>query len=79
MNCHAGGGSRLAIGLEKLLESYWAGLCQPLKFFPESSFAFAAAHHEACGAEVHESGVVPKNETPAPELTQDINDIWECA
>ncbi len=32
--------------LEKLLESYWAGLCQPLKFFPESSFAFAAADYK---------------------------------
>jgi exodeoxyribonuclease V gamma subunit len=32
--------------LEKLLESYWAGLCQPLKFFPESSYAFAAADYK---------------------------------
>lgn len=33
--------------LEKLLESYWAGLSRPLKFFPESSFAFAAADFKA--------------------------------
>jgi exodeoxyribonuclease V gamma subunit len=32
--------------LEELLERYWAGLCQPLKFFPESSYAFAAADHK---------------------------------
>ena len=29
--------------LEKLLDLYWAGLRQPVKFFPESSFAFAVA------------------------------------
>ncbi len=33
--------------LEKLLEIYWAGLCRPLKFFPESSFAFARADFPA--------------------------------
>ena len=29
--------------LEKLLALYWRGLSEPLKFFPESSFAFATA------------------------------------
>ena len=29
--------------LEQLLQLYWAGLSQPLKFFPESSYAFAKA------------------------------------
>jgi exodeoxyribonuclease V gamma subunit len=29
--------------LEKMLEAYWSGLSQPLKFFPESSYAFADA------------------------------------
>jgi len=29
--------------LEKLLALYWRGLSEPLKFFPESSFAFAIA------------------------------------
>ena len=29
--------------LQALLETYWAGLCQPLKFFAESSHAFAKA------------------------------------
>jgi exodeoxyribonuclease V gamma subunit len=29
--------------LEQLLKLYWAGLREPLKFFPESSYAFAAA------------------------------------
>jgi exodeoxyribonuclease V gamma subunit len=33
--------------LRNLLESYWAGLSQPLKFFPECSFAFAEAEHQA--------------------------------
>jgi exodeoxyribonuclease V gamma subunit len=32
--------------LKVLLESYWSGLCQPLKFFPESSFAFAEADYK---------------------------------
>jgi exodeoxyribonuclease V gamma subunit len=32
--------------LKNLLESYWAGLSEPLKFFPESSFAFAAADYK---------------------------------
>jgi exodeoxyribonuclease V gamma subunit len=29
--------------LEQLLQLYWTGLSQPLKFFPESSYAFAKA------------------------------------
>jgi exodeoxyribonuclease V gamma subunit len=29
--------------LEQLLQLYWTGLSQPLKFFPESSYAFAEA------------------------------------
>ena len=33
--------------LEGLLERYWSGLSEPLRFFPESSFAFAAADHKA--------------------------------
>jgi len=33
--------------LEKLLTNYWAGLSEPLKFFPESSFAFAEADYKA--------------------------------
>jgi len=33
--------------LEELLDRYWAGLCQPLKFFPESSYVFAAADRKA--------------------------------
>ena len=33
--------------LEGLLDRYWAGLRQPLKFFPESSFEFAAADYKA--------------------------------
>jgi exodeoxyribonuclease V gamma subunit len=33
--------------LEGLLDRYWAGLREPLKFFPESSFAFAVADFEA--------------------------------
>lgn len=32
--------------LEKLLECYWAGLTQPLRFFPESSYAFALADYK---------------------------------
>jgi exodeoxyribonuclease V gamma subunit len=32
--------------LGKLLDGYWAGLSQPLKFFPESSFAFAEADYK---------------------------------
>jgi exodeoxyribonuclease V gamma subunit len=32
--------------LTDLLEEYWAGLRQPLKFFPESSFAFAEREME---------------------------------
>jgi exodeoxyribonuclease V gamma subunit len=32
--------------LEQLLELYWAGLREPLKFFPESSYAFAAADYK---------------------------------
>lgn len=32
-------------GLEQLLELYWHGLRQPLKFFPGSSRAFAEAEH----------------------------------
>ena len=32
--------------LEKLLAIYWTGLRQPVKFFPESSFAFAEADHK---------------------------------
>ncbi len=32
--------------LEKLLTIYWAGLRQPARFFPESSFAFAAADYK---------------------------------
>lgn len=31
--------------LGALLDLYWAGLCRPLKFFPESSYAFAAADY----------------------------------
>jgi exodeoxyribonuclease V gamma subunit len=31
--------------LEQLLKLYWSGLCEPLKFFPESSYAFAAADY----------------------------------
>jgi exodeoxyribonuclease V gamma subunit len=33
--------------LEGLLDRYWSGLSEPLKFFPESSFAFAAADLKA--------------------------------
>jgi exodeoxyribonuclease V gamma subunit len=33
--------------LKSLLDRYWAGLSQPLKFFPESSYAFAAADYKA--------------------------------
>ena len=33
--------------LEELLGRYWSGLSQPLKFFPESSYAFAAADYKA--------------------------------
>jgi exodeoxyribonuclease V gamma subunit len=33
--------------LEGLLSRYWLGLCQPLPFFPESSYAFAAAEYKA--------------------------------
>ena len=32
--------------LEKLLDGYWSGLTQPLKFFPETSYAFAEADHK---------------------------------
>ena len=32
--------------LEKMLACYWSGLSQPLKFFPESSYAFADADHK---------------------------------
>jgi exodeoxyribonuclease V gamma subunit len=31
--------------LEQLLKLYWVGLREPLKFFPESSYAFAAADY----------------------------------
>jgi len=33
--------------LEGLLDCYWSGLSQPLRFFPESSYAFAAADYKA--------------------------------
>ena len=33
--------------LEQLLQLYWTGLSQPLKFFPESSYAFAKADLKA--------------------------------
>jgi exodeoxyribonuclease V gamma subunit len=33
--------------LEQLLQLYWTGLSQPLKFFPESSYAFARADLKA--------------------------------
>jgi len=33
--------------LQTLLDYYWAGLCEPLKLFPESSYAFAAADYKA--------------------------------
>jgi exodeoxyribonuclease V gamma subunit len=33
--------------LEQLLQLYWTGLSQPLKFFPESSYAFAKAELKA--------------------------------
>ena len=33
--------------LEGLLGRYWSGLCQPLKFFPETSYEFAAADYKA--------------------------------
>lgn len=33
--------------LETLLELYWTGLSQPLRFFPESSWAFATADFKA--------------------------------
>jgi exodeoxyribonuclease V gamma subunit len=32
--------------LQGLLDHYWSGLVQPLSFFPESSFAFAAADNK---------------------------------
>jgi exodeoxyribonuclease V gamma subunit len=33
--------------LGQLLSLYWTGLCQPLKFFPKASFAFAEAEFRA--------------------------------
>ncbi len=33
--------------LRELLTLYWSGLCQPLKFFPKTSFAFADADFKA--------------------------------
>ena len=42
--------------LEQLLRLYWAGLREPLKFFPASSYAFAAAdfgvRHDTSGRTV---------------------------
>lgn len=36
--------------LERLLKCYWAGLTQPLKFFPDSSYAFAKADRDVRSA-----------------------------
>ena len=42
--------------LKDLLDRYWAGLSAPLKFFPESSYAFATADYKAAnGAKTRRS------------------------
>ena len=64
--------------LEKLLESYWAGLCQPLKFFPESSYAFAAADYKERAGTKGRTAKTPMDFAQDKWNGNDFGTVGEC-
>jgi exodeoxyribonuclease V gamma subunit len=47
--------------LQALLDRYWSGLSEPLKFFPESSYAFADADYKAATGSKGKSAKSPQD------------------
>lgn len=50
--------------LHELLETYWRGLCQPLHFFPKSSFSFAKTGSIEKAASIWEGEDYPEGSDP---------------